>query len=68
MTEIAQEQTIVGDKMASELKNLNRIKNHLSNKKGEQRANLAMKEAILEETNKDDQNEQGKFSFSQNYL
>ena len=68
MTEIAQEQTIVGYKMASELKDLNRIKNRLSNKKGEQRANLAMKEAILEETNKDDQNEQGKFSFSQNYL
>ena len=53
--------------MASELEDLNRIKNRLSNKKGEQRANLAMKEAIIEETKKDDQNEKGKFSFCQNY-
>ena len=54
--------------MASELKDLNLIKNRLSVREGEQRANLALKEAIIEENREDDQSEQGKFSFNQSDL
>ena len=51
--------------MASELKDLNLIKNRLSVREGEQRSNLALKEAIIEETKEDDQSVQGKFTSGQ---
>ena len=58
------EQEIIGRKMASEIKELKVIQNRLTVQEGELRAELATKEAILEDMKKDGDREQGKFTLN----